>query len=320
MSWSYWDTGDRTRMRRILGVVAGMDAMAATAFLIWGQWSPLSHPEPWLLVKPFVASPLAVLPCLVALVGYGLFFRGREVLGAAIGLLGSFVLAEAVAVQQGPGRGVFLSGACVLAWTVGSYWARRNEREQPERYGEAGIVAMMAASYIGACWSKLAVSGVGWVAPRNLQAFLLAHSAPDPNAVSYQVAQMVVERPWLSTLLALGTLALEGGAVLMLANARWRALSTLSLLAFHLVIFLGTGIMYPGATILLITVCLPGPWRGTGTPVPERGADWGALIPVFTVALALTALAVAFGWTEYNHAHFGSPWDDMYRGAPEAQP
>ncbi len=307
--WSPWDGRDRGRLRRILAVVVALDAAALLVFVLGGEFGELAHPAPRAWARALVGSPLAIAPFALSMLGAGLFWRGRSLGGGVLVLAGGYALSEALAAFQGPGRGVFASGGCVLGWMCGVAYARRFRLPDGDRFAEAGAVGVLAATYVAAAWSKLSLAGLAWARPTNMQAFLLEQAGSDPSSAGARLADAVLAWPSLAVLLAALTLAVEGGAFAMLLGARARAGTCAVILAFHAVVLLGTGILYPGAMILLVTLGFPGPWRGApSAQAPDGPPDRRRLGAALAVAGALCVLALPWSHAAYNRAHPDSPW------------
>jgi hypothetical protein len=111
---------------------------------------------------------------------------------------------------------------------------------------------VVAGAYFFCGLAKLLNSGPAWVTSDNLRWALYAASdaMPRPNAL----ALFVADRPWLSRLLALGTLVLETGFPVALVWPRVRPLLLLGVAALHAGVFVCMGLNYATQTLVAVLV------------------------------------------------------------------
>ena len=303
---SAWDGWSRAPLRAGLAIVAGLDLIGLAERLRALPPGGARHPlaPAWLLALG--AQPLAVDGLVAAgLVALLLFAIGRAPLragGGALVLLA--VLAETqAALAGGPQRNVFASGATLLGWLIGLGWGRGlgGAGANREDLAEAGAVATFAATYVAAGVSKLQARGLGWADPLTLQDLLLAQHRVSEHGIRAHLVAAFVGSPGLCRVLALATLAIELGACLMLLTPALRlALGTL-LVAFHLQVWLLTGIWYAGNLRLLLLLCVPWPWPRmirrllARWPVPPGPPPRDPAVERRVAIAALSILAAAIG-------------------------
>ncbi|MES2640250.1 MAG: hypothetical protein V4850_12225 [Myxococcota bacterium] len=180
---------------------------------------------------------------LVFLAAFVAFQRRRAEDVASVVIVLLFALGTQVMAWQAPPRmgvngATMLPGAALLAWWL----ARRTVRRGPERErrGIEAACGIVAACYTVAVVSKLYTSGPGWASAGNIamQITTQAHFAPEPLHAARLAA---AASPTLCAALGIGTLLIEGGALLFVVPAARVPLSVL-IVAIHLGISLLMGL------------------------------------------------------------------------------
>ena len=293
-----------------------------TAVGLAGQHAgALTNPmAPALLVKLAGSRAAILLLSVLALLALAAFVaRWRPVVASALALGCMTVISEAhAAVTGGPGRFTFHSGAALLGWMGGLLYARGGmvgrsdadgEAERAERLARYGAIGMIAATYLIAGFSKVTHAVGSWIDPDSIRSLVLAEHTVHYRSLLDRAALMVVQREWLLSMLAAGTVLLQAGAFMLLLGPRARALWGALLIAFHATIWVLSGIGYVSSMCLLALFTLPWPRllpggvAATEEVVPEK-TRVGAAVAVYLAVAAAWLLPLA----RYNEMHH------MYRG------
>jgi HTTM domain len=214
---------------------------------------------------------------------------GIQLIGTAAAALGAAGLRTQLMIPLAWACGVFLNGMltstgkvvhndallllCFVPLVVapaGDAWsldARRRDKRlrnrESVRYGwpvrTAAVV--VAGAYFFAGLAKLMNSGPAWVTSDNLRWALYASSDSG-------VALFIADRPWLSHLLAAGTLLLELGFPLVLLFPRTAWLLVPGAVAFHSGIWLAMGLDYSAQAATVVVVFVN--WPATVAAVRRR--------------------------------------------------
>lgn len=134
------------------------------------------------------------------------------------------------------------------------------DRAPDRRYGwpvRAALV-VVAFAYFFSGLAKLISSGPAWAFSDNLQNVLFAATLTDKPPTD-AVALFVADRAWLAQAIASMTLAVECGFLLVLARPRLRPLFALGAVALHTGIWLTLGLDYWSwvATVVLVVIDWP---------------------------------------------------------------
>jgi hypothetical protein len=166
-----------------------------------------------------------------------------------------------------PSRNAFFPGAALLGWVLGQLWAGTvldrddpvHGREHRERLGEAGALGCIAAAYVGSCLSKLLAAGASWADPGQVRALILWQEplAEWPWLLAWRDA--IVGDPSLARAAAIATLAIEGGALLLLLGPRLRLSWSALLVGLHASITLLCTMPYLEPIALLGLFAVPWP-------------------------------------------------------------
>jgi hypothetical protein len=242
----------------------------------------------WLLAlgqTPWLTGAVALVGG-AALVLFGLG-RARLVSGAvALAALGTLVEAHA-ALLGGPMRVFFHTGAALFGWCVGALCT--GEEDTRDAFGRAGATGAIAATYVGAAASKWLAGLDTWLAPGPLQAVVLSQHRVGGGGALDAYARWVGGSPKVALGLAALTLVIQSGAFLLLFGRRLRAVWAALLLAFHLNVWLLTGILFPQAMVLLGV--LGAPRRPLATETEPLPAPTRVLAAAMGMAVALLASA-----------------------------
>ncbi|MCU0657682.1 MAG: hypothetical protein MUF64_21205 [Polyangiaceae bacterium] len=266
LAGSPYDGYDRAPLRIGLTTVAGVVFLAETftiAGMLGDQHYQASHAVP---TSPALAWGVFAL-IVVALLFHAL---DRRPLAAGIVALGGMLGLSLwqTALFGSPSRNSFFPGAMLFGWVLGQLWAlvlagddARGARGRPfrERMAEAGAIGCLAAAYVGSASSKLLKSGLGWVNPDQLRWLLLAQ---EPLAgwswlAAYRTA--ILENPSFASFLALLTLVVEGGALVLLLGPRLRLFWGVLITGLHLNILLLCTMPYLEPVTLVLLFAVPWP-------------------------------------------------------------
>lgn len=231
---------------------------------IAGQPAALFRPVGVLLLLPAMPPPgavralqiVSVAACGAALAGWRarfslpLAWAGALVLIGMTSSLGKIVHNDVL---------LLLCLVPLLFAPVSDVWAldarkRQTPARASARYGWPVRTAMVvvAGAYFFCGLAKLLNSGPAWVTSDNLRWALYA--ASDAMARPNTAALFVADRPWLSHLLALGTLGLEMGFPVALVWPRVRPLLLLGVAALHASVWVCMGLNYSVQTLVAILV------------------------------------------------------------------
>jgi hypothetical protein len=191
----------------------------------------------------------------------------------------------------------YQSGSCLAGWVAGrgavriwSRWATRPISDvAAERIAGYGAMGMLSATWVNAGVSKLRESGLGWATSDVLRRMLLAHWQPGHALWREPLFLFVVRHPDVAIAMQVTTLTIELGAILLLVPGLPRILTSLALIAFHVLIFCLSGIHFIEAAALSAVFGFP--WVRD-----ERLEPDDAGLPVrsvrLSVAVATAALAI----------------------------
>lgn len=293
MIWSSpWDGGDRRVLAIVLSAVACWDLLTLAVELTLEPASGLPHPgaPSWLLARSSFAVIAVALLGVVAAIAHA---RERFPIASALVVLAcSGVLAEAAAARgPGPYRARFFIGAMLLGAVIGRVWARI-AKDDERRAAEAGAVAMLAATWVGAATSKLGGAGMGWADATTLRAVALAHAPVDASTPTAWLAHA----PGAARAFAIATVIVQAGALLHPWTKMLRAITAIALIGFHVGVAVFAGIGYWEPVVLLLAFSLPWPrW------IPRLRVDDESHAPVafaraHAIVAALLAVIVALAW------------------------
>lgn len=244
---------------------------------------------PWVLRLPYLFRPLAFVLGAVAL--YGLVQTGRRRATTRWGVVSLLLLAylkESQAALTGYEiRDVYICGGVFGGWIFGEAVSRAlderlGRQSDPARdnaFGEAGATGVFAAVYLGAFFSKLIDTGLSWGDGASLLAVVLGrHRFSHGGDILDSYLLAVTAHPTIATVMAIATLAIQGGMVLFLVSPRLRMVMGTLVIAFHLNAFLLMGVRYIEPMILGAVFSYPWPrilrrfraGERAVAPAPER--------------------------------------------------
>ncbi|HWB77797.1 MAG TPA: hypothetical protein VG755_22675 [Nannocystaceae bacterium] len=295
MTWSSpWDGGDRRVLAVVLAMVACWDLLALAFELALEPSSGLPHPSApaWLLA--IAESSFAVI--VVASIGVAAaiaYARERLAIASAlVVLVCSGVLVEAAAARgPGPYRARFFIGAMLLGAVIGRVWARI-AKDDERRAAEAGAVAMLAATWLGAATSKLGGAGIGWADATTLRAVALAHAPVDGSTPTAWLAHA----PGAARAFAIATVIVQAVALLHPWTKTLRAITAIALIGFHVGVAVFAGIGYWEPVVLLLAFSLPWPRWLPRLRMPDEAYAPIAVARAHAIVAALLAVIVALAW------------------------
>jgi hypothetical protein len=280
-------------MRRLIALLMAFDAVLAATFLASLRPSPLSHPHApgWLL--GLGGNLPALIAIAVVAVGGSLQFARRAGAWAAglVSLVCVGVLVEAQgALLQGPMRFLFFSGACLLGWLFGlgfARWEKLDDAVAVEALAEKGAAGALAAAYLGALYSKLAHTGIGWVVHGGLRSDIAGQHVWGRSRLLDGLTLLVLDHAWVAHLLSLFALVAQASALLLIGSKRARRVAGVLLLSFHAGVWLLMPIVFPQAMLLVAAFAFSRPSCDNLPQLGNRSLTRGA---------AVVALAVAVAW------------------------
>jgi hypothetical protein len=295
-----------------LALIAATDLVSLVTDLWHTHAGGAVHPLAPRLLVALGGRPLPLL--LLALVGLSalalLALGRRQIASGAAALAVLAVLAECqAALAGGPHRVYFAVGAVLLGWLGGLAWGRALSRGAVrEDLAEAGAIAVLAATYVGAAVSKLLAHGFSWADESTLRSVLLSQNRVTEHGLLARYATLVIEHPGLSQALALAALLIQLGAFLYLLSPALRVLMGTLLLSFHLNVALLTGINYRANFFLLLLFSYPWPRRWPtreAAPLPARDpvVERRVLIAASVIVVVLVALAWLLPLRAYTQLH-----------------
>jgi hypothetical protein len=314
---SWWDGLDRSPMPWAIAVIAALEYGGQAYQVAWQSRDALFG-APGLVGRLLGGLPGAtwVLWGIIMVGLVGVVRDRRPFVSALVSLVAAGVLMRwQQEVFSSPARNSFVPGAALLAWVAGQAWvvelARSSGRPAPDRQarqraGEAGVLGVIAAIYVGSAISKLSAAGLGWADGQQVRALILWQDSPFPGAFTDMLRDRVVQSGAMSRALSVATLVVEGGAFLLLARPSIRLLWSVLILGLHVGIIVLCGMLYVGPMVLLSVFAVPWPRiAGRAPPASERtDHEAVALRDVFprrvliavVVFLLLAALLSPLGW------------------------
>jgi hypothetical protein len=314
---SPWAGYSRRPLRAALAAVASVDAVGLAVTITTTGPGPLSHPDaPAFLIElgdyPAIVFPIAFLAVCAS---WALCRReGSLAAGGAALLLLALLCESHAALVGGPARSFFTGGAVLLGWIAGAgasrlMWRDRDARRE-DVCGEAGAVAVLAATYVAAGLSKLVHDGASWADDTTLRAIVLTHHRVDDTSIVGAYEDVVVESPALGFALAAATLVIQLGAVAYVLSPRLRMAWGVLLIGFHLHTLALLHLIYAENVALLLVFSFPWPTlhgrRGedpslaVGDPARARGVAIIAVAAIATFA-ALVWLTPIRDYTALHH-------------------
>lgn len=290
-----WERGDRVWLARALAGVVVANLVAVTMTLFEQSAVPPHPGAPGWLLAIAQTRPLTIAVAAIGIVAaIASARRTAGLLPTIVWLVASAVLVEAAAAHgPGPYRGWFFVGAAGVGSLVARAWARFGGRRDLEPAAmELGVLATLAACYVGAASSKLVGSGATWADATTLRAVALAHAHVDDPGL----ATWLAGSPHASTFFSWATVAIQLGAIGLVLGTTPRILAVIGLIAFHVGVAAFARIGYWSPVILLVAFGLPWPrWiarlRTTAADPPWTIAPRGD-----HVTLAILAAAIALAW------------------------
>ncbi len=329
---SWWDGRSRAALRIGLPAIMAVEQLVEAWQVAAQAADPERFPPSGALSRALASTPEAAWG-IYAMIVLGLVFvaRDRAPVKAGLWALGWAALLSEWQTQifGSPSRNAFFPGAALLGWLLGQLWATTvlervqgatahahpsRHRDFRERLGEAGALGCIAAAYVGSCASKLLAAGASWADASQVRALLLWQEplADWPWLLAWRDA--IVEDPSLARAAAIATLAIEGGALLLLFGPRLRLFWTAMLGGLHVTITLLCTMPYLEPMALLLLLAVPWPAAAadahgvqaaarTGAAAAPDALDRPTLPMPMAVALAcvvLWAWAIApLGWRSH---------------------
>jgi len=313
---SPWDGGNRRALSVALAAVVGWDLLALVHELVIDPGNALPHPSAPRWLSTLAGSPVAVLALAIAgVIAATAYARERRPIGSgALALACSGVLVEAAAAHgSGPYRARFFVGAMLLGALLGRVWSRIVGDGEEARAAEAGAVAMLAATYVGAATSKLGGAGLAWADATTLRAVALAHAPIDGASP----ATWLAHAPGVARGFAIATMLVQLSALAHPWSARTRTITCVLLVGFHLGVATFASIGYWQPVVLLLAFSLPWPrWiprlRAPTLPTLADRDPWSSALAaanaranavIGAIVLAIVAAAWLLPWRRYTDLH-----------------
>lgn len=234
-------------MRVLLAVVIGVRLATGPHRGLAGQPAELFRPV-WFLQWLGEMPPAAVLVAiqLIGLVGAVLAVAGWRERGTFLLAWTSLLVLAALRASRGKVQHndlpLLLVGGVIAAAPIG---VRALDRRRAAAWGwpVRTSLVVVAGVYFLSGLQKVVSSGPAWVLSDNLRNVMYA--APlSGRAPTDSVALFIAERPWLAHLVALATLVVELGAVVVLLRPRVRPAYLAAISALHASIYLTHGLDY----------------------------------------------------------------------------
>jgi hypothetical protein len=290
-----WDHGDRVWLARVLAFVAIANLVAVTLTLFEPSAVPPHPGAPrWLLAIAESRALTIVVAAIGILAAIASGRRDAGLLPTATWLVASALLVEACAAHgPGPYRGWFFVGAAGIGSLVARTWARLGDRRDLEpAAAELGVLATLAACYVGAASSKLGGSGATWADATTLRAVALAHAHVDDPGL----ATWLAGSPGASTFFAWATVAIQLGAIGLVLGGRPRELALVGIVGFHVGVAVFARIGYWSPVILLVAYALPWPRWIAALRARDPDPEWTIPPRADRLTLAILGAAIAAAW------------------------
>jgi hypothetical protein len=139
-------------------------------------------------------------------------------------------------------------GLCVLAFADAPSW--RGAPSSEYRWPVALVQLLLACGYLFPTLAKLRFAGPLWFTGENIHYYALGNF----TVTGAPLALALAAQPLLCRAVALGTLALELGAPLVIVSSRFALLFVPAALIFHTGIVLTIGYFFPSLPLLLLLV------------------------------------------------------------------
>lgn len=300
MTTSPWDGRSRVPLRAGLALISALDACLMGAHVMTGRVHGLSitGAGAWMFLQ-FAGRPVVVVPLvLVILAGLVLFVRRRSLLSGAIALVGVAILSTSLTVLQGhASRNFYTCGAVLFGWLCGEAVARFIFRESSaahlDAWAEAGAAGAFAATYFAAGVSKMMARGLAWADASSLQSLALSqHSIVHTSWLGAYVNAIAHSRA-LAMTFTISTLIVELGAFVYVISSTIRMLWGALFIAFHVNVFLLTGIPYLENVLLAGLLSFPWPLlrprtlRAAQAQPSAPAAKWRGVVAPAGLFLAL---------------------------------
>jgi len=153
-------------------------------------------------------------------------------------------------------------GLCVLAFAPAPRW--RGAPSDDYRWPVALIQLLLACGYLFPTLAKLRFAGPLWFTGENIHYYLLGNF----TVTGAPLALALAAHPLLCRAVALGTLALEASAPLVVVSARFALFFVPAALLFHTGIVLAIGYFFPSLPLLLLLLDWDGLGRALDRPAP----------------------------------------------------
>ena len=271
-------------------------------------------------LQAYLTSTAWVIAALSA-VGAVRWARWRSTLGGAIALVGLSALCLIHSHLRGEhDESLFYAGILLAGWlTTEAIASVRESEDDPSAWGARGALAFLAGSYVAAGLSK--AGSASWWDGENLRLALAMATDIYPGSVWLGVRQWMADATWLTPVLAVLTVAVELGGVLLVGGPRARMWAGTALWCLHLGIFIALGVLFPEPLLLLPLMTWPWHRRVPGvaglvSSAPRR-AGWSDGV------MALAALCATAGlWLSATSAApvFASLHDPAPLHLYQAQP
>lgn len=307
MTTSPWDGRSRAPLRAGLALVSAFDACLLGAHVMAG------HPDGRSITGAgariflqLCGRPVLVVPLVLLILAPLVLFarRRRSLLSGAIALAGLTILSTALTLLQGhASRNFYTCGAALFGWLCGELAARGagGERRSAriDAWAEAGAAGAFAATYFAAGVSKMMARGLVWAEAASLQSLVLSqHSITDASWLGAYAGAIAHSRT-LAMTLTVATLVVELGALAYFVGSRCRLLWGALFIAFHLNVFLLTGIPYLENVLLAGLLSFPWPLLRRRAPLAvhahadEPAATWRVMAAPAGLLL-VAAIGVGF--------------------------
>ncbi len=309
---SSWDGRSRAPLRWGIAGIAAVELFVESWQIDWQSRDPIRFPPTGAL-----AEALAGIPGAAWLVYAGIFAglvalaldRRPVIAGLCVLAFGALQSEWQTQIFGSPSRNAFFPGAALLGWVLGQAWAQavaiehgtKPDRSARERLGEAGALGCIAAAYVGSCLSKLLAAGLSWGDGDQVRALVLWQQPLADWAWLLAYRDAVIESPFVARAASLATLAIEGGAFLLLFGPRLRLLWGALIVGLHVNIILLCTMPYLEPMALLTLLVVPWPRILGMREQPRSTAPEDPMFPRRAKALLVGVLLFAWlvqpwGW------------------------
>lgn len=249
-------------------------------------WQAAYRPETVVSLYGRIALslPATVLLAAITLTSLWMFLGPRASLVAGyIAALGMKVAGETFeSVYTVHHQDFYQGGAMLLGAVIGETYARlvgvspdhsRAQAIEAQRFGMTGTLAMLAGSYMAAGSSKVITGGFDWASSSAIRLMVLSHTEFEGNPWWLAVPRWTAESPYLCMFLEIGTLIIQLGGFMLIVGPRARRLWATLIVAFHLGIYVTSGILFASPLLFAAAVAIPWARLRPHAPDPDDPGD-----------------------------------------------